>query len=171
MQSQGAVTMRQGKWNRFTYPLHPTVTITPGMLRVTRASLETYADTHRPPTPLSAPVVVRASAAALKSEQSAAAAEGQKAASPKEDSATNRRRRSDNLKRAIFAAWDDGLSVESSASETFEYLVREDQTGFIRGRDGDELMWENTGGVISRTILSSLTNRLTGYRKEYKSNH
>ena len=76
-------------------------------------------------------------------------------------------KRTDNLKRAIFDAWKNGLSISSSASETFDYLVLHDATGLIRGRDGDELSWENTSGELSRTRLAKLSDRLTAYRKEY----
>ncbi len=81
--------------------------------------------------------------------------------------ATQRRRR-DNLQRAIFDAWGKDMHANASASEVFDYLVRADDTGYIRGRDGDELMWENTSGGISRTPLAKLAERLTKYRAEYE---
>jgi len=76
--------------------------------------------------------------------------------------------RNDNLKRAIFDAWRNGKSVNAPASEVFDYLVRDDDTGYIRGRDGNELMWENTSGRISRTSLAKLADRLVKYRAEWQ---
>lgn len=76
--------------------------------------------------------------------------------------------RNDNLKRAIFDAWRNGKSVNAPASEVFDYLVRDDDTGYIRGRDGNELMWENTSGHISRTSLAKLAGRLVKYRAEWQ---
>ncbi|MDE2437381.1 MAG: hypothetical protein KGM49_14085 [Sphingomonadales bacterium] len=79
------------------------------------------------------------------------------------------RRRDDNLKRAIFDAWKRGFPVDSSASELFDHLATKDDTGYIRGRDGDELIRENSSGGTSRTTLKSLSNRLPAYRKEFSS--
>ena len=78
-----------------------------------------------------------------------------------------RRTRADNLKRAIFDAWDNGCPL-FPASAMFDYLAAKDQTGFIRGRDGDELSWENSSGKLSFTRQHSLENRLPKYRKEYE---
>lgn len=77
--------------------------------------------------------------------------------------------RTDNLKRAIFDAWEKGLSVDAKSSDVFDYLANKDDTGIIRGRDGDELAWENTSGQISRTTLKALGARLTDYRKSRRN--
>ena len=78
-----------------------------------------------------------------------------------------KRSRQDNLKRAIHAAWSSGLPVNSSASEVSDHLATKDDTGYIRGRDGDELAWENSRGAVTRTKLKALANRLVDYRKEW----
>lgn len=79
------------------------------------------------------------------------------------------RSRTDNLKRAIFDAWDKGLPLLAPASEVFDHLVSgKDDTGYIRGRDRDELHWENSSGDLSRTSLKALSNRLPRYRKGYE---
>lgn len=80
-----------------------------------------------------------------------------------------KRTRTDNLKRAIFDAWSEGLLPDAPASELFDYLARKDGSGFIRGRDGNELAWENSSGGLSRTSIKALSTRLPEYRKQYKS--
>lgn len=79
------------------------------------------------------------------------------------------RRRTDNLKRAIFDAWGKGFPLDATASKLFDYLARKDDTGFIRGKDGDELIWENSSGKLSRTSTKAFCNRLPECRKQYKS--
>lgn len=80
----------------------------------------------------------------------------------------SKRRRKDNLKRAILDAWNKGLPPLAPASDIFDYLVSKDDTGFIRGRDSDELQWVNSSGGLSRTSLKALSNRLPDYRKDYE---
>lgn len=75
--------------------------------------------------------------------------------------------RTDNLKRAIFDAWENGCPF-FPASAIFDYLATKDATGFVMGRAGDELQWENSSGALSRTDLKSLNKRLPKYRKEYE---
>lgn len=93
---------------------------------------------------------------------------GSPAAPVCEQEAAKRGTRADNLKRAIFDAWDKGCPL-SPATAVFDYLATKDATGFVRGRDGDELQWENSSGALSRTSLKALGNRLPGYRKEYEA--
>lgn len=78
-----------------------------------------------------------------------------------------KRKRLDNLGRAILDAWRKGLSLDATASDLFDYLVKSDDTGYIRGRDGDELQWENTSGELTRTSLKALANRLPKLRDEF----
>lgn len=84
-----------------------------------------------------------------------------------EQEAAKRGARTDNLKRAIFDAWEKGCPL-SPASAVFDYLATKDATGFVRGRDGNELQWENSSGALSRTSLKALGNRLPAYRMEYE---
>lgn len=49
--------------------------------------------------------------------------------SKKPDEPQTARKRTDNLKRAIFDAWTNGMSATASASEVFDYLVSKDDTG------------------------------------------
>lgn len=77
--------------------------------------------------------------------------------------------RTDNLKRAIFDAWNEGYPLDAATSELFDYLARKDNSGFIRGRNGNELTWENSSGELSRTSMKAFSNRLPEYRKQYKS--
>lgn len=120
------------------------VDVTPDMLAVRRSQLVKYA------------------------ELVAAEQAGNPAEPVREKEAAKRGTRADNLKRAIFDAWDKGCPL-SPASAVFEYLTTKDDTGFFRGRDGDEITWENSSGALSRTRLKSFSNRLPGYRKEYEA--
>lgn len=88
---------------------------------------------------------------------------------PTEADGAVKRKRTDNLKRAIFDAWDKGLPLNASATDVFDHLVRRDDTNYVRGRDGDELQWENSSGGLSRTMLKALSNRLPSCREEYKT--
>jgi hypothetical protein len=85
-----------------------------------------------------------------------------------EQEAAKRGTRTDNLKRAIFDAWNNGCPL-FPASAIFDYLATKDATGIVMGRAGDEIQWENSSGALSRTVLKSLNNRLPEYRREYEA--
>lgn len=85
---------------------------------------------------------------------------------PSQPTEAKARGRTDNLKRAILDAWDSGLSISATASQTLDYLAKHDGTGFVVGSDGDELKWTNGAGGVSHTTLSALSERLTRLRRE-----
>lgn len=67
--------------------------------------------------------------------------------------------RIDNLQRAINAALAV-LPPGTTGSEVFDYLaVGNDDTGYVRGRDGDDLAWETSLGKIKRTARSAFLKR------------
>lgn len=78
-----------------------------------------------------------------------------------------KRKRLDNLGRAIFDAWRKGFPLRSTAAALFDHLANNDDTGFVRNRDGDQLVWENTSGGFSYTSLKALGNRLPSLREEF----
>ncbi len=78
------------------------------------------------------------------------------------------RRRLDNLGRAVIDALNH-LPPAPTIQQVFDYLVSKDETGYVRGRDGDELTWENGRGDLSRTSKKSLANRLTRLIREQKA--
>ncbi len=78
------------------------------------------------------------------------------------------RRRLDNLKRAVLDALNH-LCPRPTIQQVFDHLVTKDNTGYIRGRDGDELIWENGRGDLSRTRKKALANRLPRLIREHEA--
>jgi hypothetical protein len=78
------------------------------------------------------------------------------------------RRRLDNLGRAVLDALNH-LPPKPTLQQVFDYLATKDDTGYIRGRDADELIWENSQGGQSRTSEKALANRLPRLIREHKA--
>lgn len=76
-------------------------------------------------------------------------------------------KRIDNLGRAILDAWRKGFPVDSPGAALFEHLVTRDDTGYIRGRDGNDMKWENSSGEITTTSKKAFINRLPRYREHF----
>jgi hypothetical protein len=78
--------------------------------------------------------------------------------------AAEKRKRVDNLQRAIEAALAI-LPLGATASEVFDYLASgKDETGYVHGRDADEITWENISGQFSRTTRTAFFKRFARSR-------
>lgn len=86
---------------------------------------------------------------------------------PTQPEPPKKRSRADNLRLAILDAWRKGFPVNSPGSALFEHLVTHDDTGYIRGRDGNDLKWENSSGEITTTTKKAVINRLPRYREHF----
>ena len=86
---------------------------------------------------------------------------------PTQPEPPKKRGRDDNLKLAILDAWRKGFPVDSPGAALFEHLVTRDDTGYIRGRDGNDMKWENSSGEITTTSKKAVINRLPRYREHF----